>query len=196
MLKQRINFFRHRGFRLLTRNRVMMSIPHGTLESTFEGTKGNAIDMVHKPGEAPYLMTRSHGKNGHIWQVLRWDVNAHPYLALRMRQPQLQEGGDFSVRLRLSTTGEHVVIPISGNTEHPHVLKHDTPIQWTAGEWYSLIINVAAAVRQAAGDKADDVRINQIEIQRNHENKNDLLIGFAESIENKQIFMNETSLTF
>ena len=117
-------------------------------------------------------MTRSHGKNGHIWQVLRWDVNAHPYLALRMRQPQLQEGGDFSVRLRLSTTGEHVVIPISGNTEHPHVLKHDTPIQWTAGEWYSLIINVAAAVRQAAGDKAADVRINQIEIQRNHENKN------------------------
>ena len=35
-----------------------------------------------------------------------------------------------------------------------------------------MIINVAAAVRQAAGDKADDVRINQIEIQRNHENQN------------------------
>ena len=144
----------------------------GTLEPTFEGAKGNVIDMVHKLGEAPYLMTRSHGKNGHVWQALRWDVNAYPYLALRMRQPQLQEGGDFSVRLRLSTTGEHVVIPVSGNDGHPHVLKHDTSTQWTAGEWFSLIIDVAAAVRQAAGDKADYVRINQIEIHRNHENKN------------------------
>jgi hypothetical protein len=52
------------------------------------------------------------------------------------------------------------------------VLKHDTSTQWTAGEWFSLIIDVAAAVRQAAGDKADYVRINQIEIHRNHENKN------------------------
>ena len=144
----------------------------GRLEPTFEGARGNVINMVHELGEAPYLMSRSHGKNGHIWQVLRWDVNAHPYLALRLRQPQLQEGGDFSVRLRLSTTGEHVVIPVSGNDEHPHVLKHDTPIQWAAGEWRPLIINVAAAVRQAAGDKADDVRINQVEIRRDHENKN------------------------
>ena len=143
-----------------------------TLEPTLEGAKGNVIDMVHKLGEAPYLMTRSHGKSGHVWQALRWDVNAYPYLALRMRQPQLQEGGDISVRLRLSTSGEHVVIPLSGNDEHPHVLKHNAPAQWTGGEWFSLIIDVAAAVRQAAGDKADYVRINQIEIQRNHENKN------------------------
>ena len=36
----------------------------------------------------------------------------------------------------------------------------------------------------------------QNQLQSNKENKNDLLIGFTESAENKQIFAEETSITF
>ena len=129
--------------------------------AAFSPGQYNAVNVVHQPGQSPYLQHLSYQANADLTRAVTWKPADHPWLSFRIRRPDIRPRRPVTVQAVLTTTDGRTYTlslnePGSANTE----LNRSVKVDWEEETWHRLAFNVRDGLK-AAG-VTDSVLANTI----------------------------------
>lgn len=134
-----------------------------------EPGRGNTTTIVHPENGMPHLRTLSYSKRGIITiETKKWNPKQHPMLSVRLRRPTIPKDSESTTQLILNYgEKDRLLVPIDFRRRNRAAINLDDPVDWEAGEWATITLNVYDKLEKAVGRrKASDILITSVDLFR------------------------------